>query len=233
VIVVATAGALRLVTQPDHAHFAGELLSLWRRDGLPSHPRRGDLLFAAREHANGWREADAAPRVDPTTRRPHAFPTLPDEPRRELWLRGAHRFVKQRPWASALIVEHAVRIHHSRRGEPDWAEFLGGLTELRAELMDGTETAERELANDYRFLDLADALSLAACGMGTEVDRAGYRARVEGSELHLEPFPLAGSTRFAVPARTLPDRDYSGDADLGGELAAARWGELTVRVMPW
>jgi hypothetical protein len=235
VIVVATAGALRLVTQPDHAHFAGELLSLWRRDGLPSHPRRGDLLFAAREHDNGWREADAAPRVDPTTRRPHAFPTLPDEPRRELWLRGAHRFVKQRPWASALIVEHAVRIHHSRRGEPDWAEFLGGLTELRAELMDGTETAERELANDYRFLDLADALSLAACNRWNDpFERRGVRGRFDKEihTLYIHPFPLAGTTSFQLPARRIAKRRYEGDADLGGALAAATWMDLPVRVAP-
>lgn len=44
-----------LTTQTDHAFFSGEVLSLWREDGLPQHPRRGDLLFAAREHDNGWR----------------------------------------------------------------------------------------------------------------------------------------------------------------------------------
>jgi len=232
VIVVETAGALRVVTQPDHAHFAAELLSLWRRDGLPQHPRRDDILFAAREHDNGWREADAAPRLDPESRRPHCFLTLPDEPRRELWLRGVHRFAAARAWASALIVEHALRIHEPRHGEPGWYEFLSELTELKAELV-AAGGGERVLAEDYRWLDLADGLSLTACGMGAEVERAGYRARLEGSELHVEPFPLAGSTRFEIPARTLPARDYAGDADLGGELAAARWGEITVRVVPW
>jgi hypothetical protein len=50
--------------------------------------------------------------------------------------------------------------------------------------------------------------------------------------LYLDPFPLAGATRFEIPARRIPKRLYAGDADLGGELAAARWGRLEVRVSP-
>ena len=70
VIVVDKGDLLRVITQPDHARFAAELLSLWRADGLPEHPRREQLLFAVREHDNGWREADAAPWVDPATQKP-------------------------------------------------------------------------------------------------------------------------------------------------------------------
>ena len=76
-IVVSENDKFRMITQPDHAHFSGELISLWRADGLPEHPRRADLLFAVREHDNGWREADAAPRWDPERGRPHDFITLP------------------------------------------------------------------------------------------------------------------------------------------------------------
>ncbi len=46
----------------------------------------------------------------------------------------------------------------------------------------------------------------------------------------LDPFPLAGATTFRVPCRRIPVRAYRGDADLGGELATARWEEMTVRV---
>ena len=63
-IVVRRGASLVLVTQSDHAHFAAELLSLWRLDGFPDHPRRDDILFAVREHDNGWREEDAVPRLD-------------------------------------------------------------------------------------------------------------------------------------------------------------------------
>src|SRR5262249_53740757 len=75
VSVVDLGRELRLVTQPDHAHLSGELLSLWRADGLPAHPRRAETLFAGREHDNGWREADAAPRWDAAAGRPRDFLT--------------------------------------------------------------------------------------------------------------------------------------------------------------
>ncbi|HEX3131324.1 MAG TPA: hypothetical protein VH394_28565, partial [Thermoanaerobaculia bacterium] len=54
----------------------------------------------------------------------------------------------------------------------------------------------------------------------------------EDGTLHLDPLPLAGSTAFRIPCRRIPRRAYRGDADLGGELAGARWEELPVRVAP-
>ncbi|HEX2162583.1 MAG TPA: DUF3891 family protein, partial [Thermoanaerobaculia bacterium] len=68
--------AWRVVTQPDHARFAGELVALWRAHGVPEHPRRDDLLFAVREHDNGWREEDAAPSWNAAAGRPHDFLSL-------------------------------------------------------------------------------------------------------------------------------------------------------------
>jgi hypothetical protein len=51
-----------------------------------------------------------------------------------------------------------------------------------------------------------------------------------GDTIGLDPFPLAGATTFWVACRRIPARAYRGDADLGGELAAARWEERTVRI---
>src|SRR3954465_10111384 len=74
-IVVPAESSFLLVTQPDHAHLAGEILSLWRAGGLPDNPRRDDLLFAAREHDNGWPAAAPAPPAG--TRRAGARRTPP------------------------------------------------------------------------------------------------------------------------------------------------------------
>ena len=105
--------SLLLVTQPDHAHFAGSLLALWTADGLPAHPRRSEILFAGREHDNGWRETDAAPRCDPARHRPHDFLTLSPADRIEIWRRGVHRYSGARPYAALLIHQHAVELHRS------------------------------------------------------------------------------------------------------------------------
>lgn len=231
-IVVDEGGDHLCITQPDHARFAAELLGLWRGDGLPEHPRRRELLFAVREHDNGWRETDAAPRVDPATGRPHDFLTLPDPERLALWRRGVERWAGERPWAAALIAQHALALHRRRREDP-WRELLAQLRERRAELVEAAGVPARELFRDYRLLELADTLSLAACNRWPQpVRRPGLEARFTGGALRIAPFPLAGATTFQLPVRRIPARPYRGDADLGGQLAAARWTTVPVRVTP-
>lgn len=234
IVTPASDGELRLVTQTDHAHLAGEILSLWRADALPAHPRRAEIVFAARRHDNGWREEDAAPRVDRETGRPADFTTLPRAARIELWLRGTERFAAERPYAALLVTEHARALHHDRRGDVRWEEeLLAPLDERRRELLEVTGADPVEVAADYRFIALADRLSLIACAGWTDLYAAhGYRAAWRPPTLVVEPFPLAGATTFRVRARTIPDRAYPGDAVLGATLAAARFEELAVRLAP-
>jgi hypothetical protein len=233
VIVVDLGAELLFVTQPDHAHLSGELLGLWRADGLPEHPRRAEILFAGREHDNGWREADAAPRWDAAAGRPHDFLSMPRADRIALWERGTARFAGSHPYAALLIARHARTLHRDRAGDPGWRELMDYLEELERGLAEETGVAPEEVAADYRFLDLADLISLAALNRAPErFSRHGTSGRRDGETVSLDPFPLAGATAFAVPCRRIPNRPYAGDADLGGELAAARWETLRVRLAP-
>lgn len=232
-IVVKQEAGLRCVTQPDHAAVATEILGLWRADGLPEHLRRDELLFAVREHDNGWRETDAAPYVCPTDGSPYAFTELPETRRRELWLRGVNRHVEQRPYAALLIARHAIGIHTDRRALADWSEFFGIVSELQASLTEALEPEPVHVAEDYAWLRLADLLSLQACGaLSDRFEEAGYQFERQGAQIAISPFPLAGATTFSVPARWIPDRAYSSDTDLAVELAAARWKSFDVRLVP-
>ncbi|HEY4592176.1 MAG TPA: DUF3891 family protein [Thermoanaerobaculia bacterium] len=231
-IVVPAESSFLLVTQPDHAHLAGEILSLWRADGLPDNPRRDDLLFAAREHDNGWREADAAPRWDAERGRPHDFITLPARERIAVWERGVCRFAAERPYASLLIARHALNLFGGRRGEEEWDRLLGFLEDFENGLIEQTGVEPETLEEDYRWLDLADQISLAACARWREpARRYGVHIAPGDGGIGLAPFPLAGATTFRVACRRIPQRAYRGDADLGGELAAARWEERAVRIV--
>lgn len=228
-------------TQTDHARFAGELLSLWRDGDLADHPRRSDLLFAAREHDNGWREADAAPSCEAESGKPYDFISLPDGERRDTWRRGTARFADKRPYAALLITLHGLNVtaHRAAAAEEDrdeWTELVTELTERRNELLEsaGCDLATAEA--DYRLIDLTDLISLTVCNHWADpFERHGLKGRFDPEihALYLAPFPLAGSTTFDIPVRRIPRRQYEGDADLGGEIAAARWEELRVRVAPW
>ena len=232
-IVAAEPPDLVLVTQPDHAHFAAELLALWRAHDLPAHPRRDDLLFAAREHDNGWREADAAPSVDPESGRTRDFLSYPFPARREIWMRGIRRYAGERPYVAALIAEHALQVHRDRGIGRGWREFLQEVEDQKNELLEAAGAEPGTLASDYPFLQLADTASLAACAGWTEPFTVqGVRGAAAPGELGLSPFPLAGATTFRVACRRIPDRRYRGDAELAGILAAARWERRAIRVVP-
>ena len=235
---------LRCVTQPDHARLAAEILSLWRTDGLPEHPRRNSLLFATREHDNGWREVDSAPRIRPDGA-PCTFLDVPDPLRKELWIRGTERYASEEPYAALLITRHAMRLHADRLPQPDaspddataheptpWDEFFAALRDRVEELSAATEAAEDEADADAEWLALADGLSLRACGaLGDTLQTDLVTATRRGSELAIDPFPLAGATTFSVPCRHIPDRHYESDTDLAMELARARWTEFRIRVV--
>lgn len=229
VIIVDDGPDLRIVTQSDHAHFAAELLSLWRAQGLPEHPRRADLLLAVREHDNGWREADAAPRVDPSTGRPFDFRTYPEQDRLEIWRRGIARYAQSRPYVALLIAEHADALH--RPASARWRELLAELRPEREVWRRLTGLDRRALEGDYRLLQLADRLSLTVCGRCTEAVEGGdLRGRLDADTLRLEPFPLAAATSFEIACRWIPGRRYRSDREAGAALAAARWRTIRLRV---
>ncbi len=239
-IVAPLDGQWLVITQNDHAHFAGELLALWRSDGLPDHPRRRELLFAAREHDNGWAEIDSAPMCG-ADGRPVDFMAVPRSTRWHIWRRGTLRYAEREPYAALLIVRHAIHLHRSRLLDAEWAQAFAEWHQLEAELMEATAAAAAAVEQDYRWLELTDLLSLAACNRWTRelechgqragFDRAGDGTEVAGT-LTLEPFPLAGATTFRIACRVIPERRYAGAVDLGVELATARWQQYLVKVAP-
>ncbi len=228
----------QMITQNDHAHFAAGLLGMWFRDGLPDHPYRESLLFAARQHDNGWLEADSAPFCDDTGR-PHDFMSIPRPTRQEIWQRCTSRYSDRDPYGNLLIVQHALHLHRSHLEDPDWQELIDPWIQRKNELMEVTEIEETALQDDYRWIDLTDFLSLVACNLWRDpIERHGYRARLSGPQsrvfmLQLDPFPLAGATTFRIPCRHIPQRTYTGTVDLATTLATATWQEMLVQVAPW
>ncbi len=235
-IITERGDQILLFTQPDHAALAGALMSLWRRDGLPGHPRHQELLLAIREHDNGWREADAAPRIDSASGRPLPFNRLSHEDRIGLWRRGVRRFAAEHPFAALLVLRHAIEIHRDNWSSANWKEFGEELAELEKELHEAAGVAHSALRDDYRFLELADTLSLGACGaLGvhpSEGTSGGYRFELELGRIRLVPFPFAGATTLNVAFRTLPRKSFDTAAGFAAELAVATWKRLPVHIEP-
>lgn len=239
-IVAQRRSELVLVTQTDHAQLAARLLSLWRADGLPDHPRRSEILLATREHDCGWQGVDAAPGLDPESHFPVAFDRIASKERRRLWRLGFERYRQERPYASRLILHHGQVLHRRHRGVPAWDAFFAELDRRAEDLAADSDVSPADLERDYRFLQIADELSLLACGarnstrlkeLSLPLEGRSYRARGTLQELYLHPFPFAGATSFEVDCRRIPRQPYDPET-LSSALLTTRWTRLTVACRP-
>lgn len=233
-IVTETSRGWRCITQPDHARLSHDILSLWRADDLPHHDRREDLLLAVREHDNGWQEADAAPRFDLETGRPHDFTSLSAPDRLEVWRQGIARHRQERPYVAALVIEHARHLHTGAApASGEWADFLAGLEDNRNDALADAGLDVACLLADYRWLHFADLISLAVCaGWSEPFTRGDLSGWVAADAVHLTPFPLAGATAFSVPCRYLRPAPFGSDAEMATALAGCRWDEFALRIAP-
>jgi hypothetical protein len=216
-----------LITQPDHARLAHDLVAAMRTEPILQTASRETVLFATREHDNGWLEVDAEPTIDTATGRPCDFIAGPARIKHELWPRGIRRAAQTNPRAGALIAQHAITVYAYRATEPEWRPFFGPITALRDDLLDqiGAEDGATREAFDreYRCVRLGDSFSLQFCnGWTTAQETYGYKAELRGSSLVISPDPFAGgSVPLRVLARRVPARRYASDADLRRAVARA------------
>jgi hypothetical protein len=219
--------SLLLITQPDHAQLAADLVSAMQTEPTLRSAARATILLATREHDNGWAEVDAEPTIEPSTGRPRDFMMGPAAVKYELWVRGITRVAKMDPQAGALVAQHAVTVYAYRQSDPAWRPFFTAITAMRDDLLQqlGMLTGARRDAfqAEYRCVQLGDAFSLQFCNAwpGPD-DTLGYRATLRGDALLISPDPFGGATvPLRVGGRRIPVRRYRRDADLREALAAS------------
>ena len=215
---------LLMITQPDHARLAAEVMHAWQADGLADHPRRDMILTAVREHDNGWLEEDADTHVD-ASGDPLDFVAVPPPVKHRIWPRAVSRIGERQPYVAALVAQHALSIHGQLRTDPVWGLFFRHVERLRDEMLARCEgDARSTLEADYRFVQAGDQLSLVFCnGWRNPFPRAGGRILLRGTTLELTPDPFGGArVPLRIRARRALARSYASPADLRAALDAAR-----------
>ena len=206
--------SLLFMTQPDHARLAADLLAHWSADDFAAHPRREALLLAAREHDNGWREVDdvrcsLSRRARRSTSSPSA--TTSSSPC------GLGRSIGWRRLGVCGCARRAscdLRLRCATRN-PAWSAFFGETTARRDHELARTGHSQEELLHDYRFLGVADLLSLSFCnGWTDERERLGCRVRYADGAINVTPALFAEPVPVRIRVRRLPDRRYASAADL-------------------
>lgn len=218
-IVQRRGGRQLLITQPDHAALAREIMAGWL--SLQTLARRDAILLAVGEHDNGWQEPDAAPQLD-ADGRVVDFLNAPDGIRQAVWPRAVSRLGHE-PWAAALVAQHAVTVYARFRSAADWTAFFVEMEELRDTCVAASGVPADRLLEEYAFVRIGDLLSLAFCNRWTDVhEYGGFAIRLAGDRLSVTPDPFGGrEVAFQVGARELPDEPLASDESLREALLGA------------
>lgn len=196
---------LLLITQPDHAALAGTFMRAWQADGLPTAKDRDAILLAIQAHDDGWAEEDHRPMVDTGSGRILDFINAPTIVKQRVWPSSVER-LSDRPYAAALVAQHAITVYRSNRPDPEWASFFRTLEGLRDGMLASCRSLTLDdLARDYFFVRAGDLMSLVFCHAWTTSEPLdGYELRLEGPRLRITPDPFGGrEVEFAIQARQI------------------------------
>jgi hypothetical protein len=204
---------LILIRQTDHAVLSGFFAREWGNDLFQRPEGFESLRLAASEHDNGWREWELQPQIDPKTRLPYSFMSVPTDTHIELYQRGIERVVKVDRHAGLLVSMHASGLYDRARATiPGFSakyvkstetELVNGFlqalklqqlrlkVDLRAEAATKDLVQEKLLESNSRRLEALDRLSLYFCMSGTPHDASIESVPVDdqGSEVDWELRP--------------------------------------------
>lgn len=211
---------MHLISQPDHAELAGKVMAHWQT--LDAHPRRASIMLAIEQHDNGWREADAAPTIDPGTGRIHDFINAPATVRQGVWPRGVQR-LSHDPWAAALVAQHALTVYDRYRADPAWSDFFTSMVSMRDALLTRVGGSLQEFERDYPFVRMGDLISLVYCNPWKEESYRDWTIRFDEDVVTVTPDPFGGrQIPFEITAIEIPDRPFTSNDDFLTTLRDAR-----------
>ncbi len=178
-------GQLLLIRQTDHAALAGVFAEHWGNTSFATPSPRDPLIDAAVHHDDGWLLWEAAPRIDPATRRPYQFTAMPIAEHLAFYRAGIDRVLARHPYAGLLTVMHLAGLYQMRFGT-DRQMPAKKLTadeerlqrEILAQLQNRQELLRQDLPHqgvpavwleekrlwcNYKLLQVFDRLSLYFC----------------------------------------------------------------------
>jgi len=232
-------GRLRLFRQHDHALLSGELAMSWVGIEREPHLLPFDLVLATALHDFAWSDLDRTPTLDPESGRPHAFNTLPLEPKLEAYARGLDQMERLSAYSAFL-----ASLHYTSFLETESAgAFQDAEAERRRRLgsaMDVEARSDEQLLEELAYLQLFDNLSIFLCLSPPSVDDGEQHGWVDDLRhlnspngsilhftwldedlLHVDPFPFRAALPLQLRYRELPQQEFESQEELSTLWAAA------------
>jgi Protein of unknown function (DUF3891) len=157
------------------------------------------FCLAAREHDNGWAEWEHTPRLDPKTRLPYTFMSIPTEEHIALYQRGIQRVVQADPYAGLLVILHCAGLYDRTRATlPGFSAKYVKASESRLvnESLDRLRLQQMRLKSDLRMNPATATLA----GEGSLDRRARLLETLDRLSLYFCLRSYKDTTIEAVPA---------------------------------
>jgi hypothetical protein len=227
---------LWVVRQTDHGLLAGFLARQWGNDLYRRPEGFESFCLAVREHDNGWGEWELAPRIDPKTRVPYTFMSIPTEEHVGLYQRGIERVVQVDRYAGLLVSLHCAGLYdRSKATIPGFSAKYVKSTESRAvsEFLQSLKLQQLRLKVDLRGNPATKGLTLYVNEEIPNQVNLNQDSREQGSvdwelrpiggnSVALAPYPFRKNPMpISILARRVPKRIYGDELDFQGTLASA------------
>jgi hypothetical protein len=231
-----------LISQVDHAHFAGQLAEHWGAAAVAPLVARNDLLWAITHHDDGWSEWERTADVEPESGRPRSFTEMPLDEGLAIWMRSINAAAEHGALAGFVVAGHFCallrRFDAAWKGAAattQWAErFLATFDKVRNDclqswLADSVEHTPKLAERALGQLQLFDALSLWFCcqerpepedfptpsGSVVRFAVADPLVSNERQRVEIWPWPLCvDGLNLEIAGREVPQRRYQDRSDL-------------------
>ena len=243
---------LILIRQTEHARLCGLMASDWGASGFAAPAPLEPLVVAAREHDNGWKEWEDAPRLNRETNRPHTYIDIPIDQHLAIYRRGIARVLVHDPYAGVMVSLHGSLLYSRFRiDQAGAADFLSEQQAMRDRLIE-------QLAEDPRYADHCeletlmanrdllfgwDALSLFLChgeaweknlefptGRGPE--RTPVRVTQRDGRWQLDPFPFRAPLAISIATVALDGAPFESEGAMRQALRSAAPRVINVAIEP-
>jgi hypothetical protein len=216
---------LWVIRQTDHGLLAGFLARQWGNDLFRRPEGFESFCLAVREHDNGWGDWELAPRIDPKTRVPYTFMSIPTEEHAALYQRGIERVVQVDRYAGLLVSLHCAGLYdRSKATIPGFSAKYVKSTESRvvSEFLQSLKLQQLRLKVDLRGSPATKGLTEEKCLETSEsaleaLDRLSlYFCLNSLAEATIDNVPLHADQE--TPNQVNPNQESRGQGSVDWEL---------------
>jgi len=242
-----------LINQNDHAALSGEIMTFWGNSTFSIPDPREEVLFAIRNHDNGWLEWDSTPKIYPVSSYPMNFMEMDFQDQEEIWRRCFRRYSLEHPYASALIALHFSRFNqkiidknHGNRGaqrlKTEMNEYIQNSLKINLSNETNNQLPNRDKVN-LRLVQVGDIISLALCHGWEEIEIDDVPLSYNGKSLKLRlesrdgrcfrltPYPFSKPLlHLEVRGRKLSQKTFRCDEELRQMLIEYTYDKLELSI---